>query len=104
MPGTGPDLSLDVITIFPGIFDSPLRESLLGKARANGVNTAYGRLEPVRSIPGGIWTLVCPSPTIASSAIRRTTTAVLSSWGITESSRATSRSNVSRDTKWNRLA
>jgi tRNA (guanine37-N1)-methyltransferase len=28
---------IDVLTIFPGIFDSPLRESLLGKAIADGV-------------------------------------------------------------------
>jgi tRNA (guanine37-N1)-methyltransferase len=28
---------IDVFTIFPGIFDSPLRESLLGKAIADGV-------------------------------------------------------------------
>jgi tRNA (guanine37-N1)-methyltransferase len=28
---------VDILTIFPGIFESPLRESLLGKAIANGV-------------------------------------------------------------------
>ncbi|HEU4528472.1 MAG TPA: tRNA (guanosine(37)-N1)-methyltransferase TrmD [Actinomycetota bacterium] len=30
-------MRIDVLTIFPGIFDSPLRESLLGKAVAEGV-------------------------------------------------------------------
>jgi tRNA (guanine37-N1)-methyltransferase len=28
---------IDVLTIFPGIFDGPLRESLLGKAIASGL-------------------------------------------------------------------
>ncbi len=32
-----PFLRVDVLTIFPGIFESPLRESLLGKAIAAGV-------------------------------------------------------------------
>ena len=30
-------MRIDVLTIFPGIFESPLRESLLGKAIAGGV-------------------------------------------------------------------
>ncbi|HEX2088480.1 MAG TPA: tRNA (guanosine(37)-N1)-methyltransferase TrmD [Actinomycetota bacterium] len=30
--GSGPALRVDVLTLFPGIFESPLRESLLGRA------------------------------------------------------------------------
>ncbi|MDP8956053.1 MAG: tRNA (guanosine(37)-N1)-methyltransferase TrmD [Actinomycetota bacterium] len=30
--GTEPELRVDVLTLFPGIFDGPLRESLLGRA------------------------------------------------------------------------
>jgi tRNA (guanine37-N1)-methyltransferase len=33
----GPRLRVDVMTIFPGIFDGPLRESLLGRAIEQGV-------------------------------------------------------------------
>jgi tRNA (guanine37-N1)-methyltransferase len=33
----GPRLRVDILTIFPGIFESPLRESLLGKAIAAGI-------------------------------------------------------------------
>src|SRR5947207_12886828 len=33
----GPRLRVDVLTIFPGIFESPLRESLLGKAVLAGL-------------------------------------------------------------------
>ena len=34
---TEPALRVDVLTIFPGYFEGPLRESLLGKATASGV-------------------------------------------------------------------
>ena len=34
---TGPALRVDVLTIFPGIFKSPLRETLLGKAIDAGI-------------------------------------------------------------------
>jgi tRNA (guanine37-N1)-methyltransferase len=35
--GEGPVLRVDVLTIFPGIFESPLRESLLGRAISAGL-------------------------------------------------------------------
>src|SRR5438034_7287136 len=35
--GSGRPLRVDVLTIFPGIFESPLRESLLGKALLAGL-------------------------------------------------------------------
>ena len=34
---TGPRLRVDILTIFPGIFEGPLRESLLGKAISAGL-------------------------------------------------------------------
>jgi tRNA (guanine37-N1)-methyltransferase len=37
MTAEQPRLRVDVLTIFPGIFEGPLRESLLGKAIADGV-------------------------------------------------------------------
>src|SRR5438477_13009486 len=35
--GSGRPLRVEVLTIFPGIFESPLRESLLGKALLSGL-------------------------------------------------------------------
>jgi tRNA (guanine37-N1)-methyltransferase len=36
-PGKGPVIRFDVLTLFPGIFEGPLRESLLGRAIQSGL-------------------------------------------------------------------
>jgi tRNA (guanine37-N1)-methyltransferase len=69
-------MRIDVITIFPGIFDGPLRESLLGKAIADGVMTvrvhdlrdwATGRHRSVddESFGGGPGMVLRPEPVFA---------------------------------------
>ena len=37
MTASAPALRVDILTLFPGIFDGPLRESLLGRAVAGGI-------------------------------------------------------------------
>jgi len=43
---------IDALTIFPGIFESPLRESLLGKAIEAGIPAAATHLTWVDSSSG----------------------------------------------------
>ena len=69
-------MRLDVVTIFPGIFDSPLRESLLGKAVAAGIvdvhvhdlrdfTTDRNRQVDDESYGGGPGMVMKPEPVVA---------------------------------------
>lgn len=74
--GTAPPLRVDVLTIFPRFFDSPLRESLLGRAVAAGLldvrvhDIREFATDPHRSVDdysfgGGPGMVMRPGPVVA---------------------------------------
>jgi tRNA G37 N-methylase TrmD len=53
-PAGPPGMRIDVLTLFPGIFESPLRESLLGRAVAGGlVDVRVRDIEPSTTTGSG---------------------------------------------------